>query len=477
LIEELRIYQAELEVQNAELRESQAIAEVAVGRSSAFFSSLPFAALVIERSGMILEASAEAMRLFRLGGIRGRPRFLANLLDKCSTAQLGDALVIAAATGCSVQHEVVFRTSEDTTFTGELHVARLPARDGEVMELVCAIVDLTEPLAQAEAIQVAHRALTASERRYRILADYSLDWDYWAGPDGRYRYVSPACKALTGYPPEAFLADSGLFRRLLHPDDRTAWDRHLADTHPPANTSHGSMRLRLIGQSGQMRWVEHQCQPVFDDDGAYSGRRGVNRDVTARHAAERTADRLSRLYNTLGQSNRATVQYRLRRADGSYIWVETTSRQFRAEGDGELTLVATTRDISERRRAEERLRQSARAFESAAEGVTVSGREGNIVSVNRAFTEITGYSEAEVLGQNPRILQSGRHDRALYEGMWASLGNTGRWCGELWEQAQERGDLSGMDNDRDRLRRCGNLDELRRGVRRYLGAPRIRVSA
>jgi diguanylate cyclase (GGDEF)-like protein/PAS domain S-box-containing protein len=670
LIEELRIYQAELEVQNAELRESQAIAEVAVGRSSAFFSSLPLAALVIERSGMILEASAEAMRLFRLDGIRGRPRFLANLLDKCSTPQLGDALVIAAATGCSVQHEVVFRTSEDTTFTGELHVARLPTRDGETMELVCAIVDLTQPLAQAEAIHVAHRALAASERRYRILADYSLDWDYWAGPDGRYRYVSPACQALTGYSPEAFLADPGLFRRLLHPDDHVAWDRHLVDTHPPTNRIHASMRLRLIGQSGQTRWVEHQCQAVFDDDGAYSGRRGVNRDVTARHAAERSADRLSRLYNTLSQSNRAmvrahdpvafsmqiariaveygglaactvyafepggnrllllgshgidpgclagvslaeagtgpllhelvaathgetdrcavcrrgfktphagggssgqdigccasfplreqdtvvgvivfyardadffdpqvtglleemamdvsysldhvasenalgeserhyrlladhatdmisvhdvdaryvyvspasrtllgfgseallgksaydfihpedhgllaaqqqaglergvsaplpTLQYRLRRADGTYLWVETTSRQFRGEGDGELTLVATTRDITERRRAEERLRQSARAFESAAEGVTVTDREGNIVSVNRAFTEITGYSEAEVLGQNPRILQSGHHDRAFYEGMWASLGSTGRWCGELWNK-------------------------------------------
>ena len=175
-----------------------------------------------------------------MGGIRGRPRFLANLLDQCSSAQLGDALVIAAAKGCSVQHEVVFRTAKDTTFTGELHVARLPARDGEVMELVCAIVDLTEPLAQAEAIQVAHRALTASERRYRILAAYSLDWDYRAGPDGRCRYVSPACKALTGNPPEAFLADSGRFRRLLHPDDRTAWDRHLADTHPRPTQATGA---------------------------------------------------------------------------------------------------------------------------------------------------------------------------------------------------------------------------------------------
>jgi diguanylate cyclase (GGDEF)-like protein/PAS domain S-box-containing protein len=670
LIEELRIYQAELEVQNAELRESQAIAEVAVGRSRAFFSSLPLAALVIERSGMILEASAEAMRLFRLDGIRGRPRFISSLLDKRSTPQLGDALLTAAESGCSAQREVVFRTSDDSTFPGELHVSRLPTRDGEAMELVCAIVDLTEPFAQAEAIQVANQALAGSERRYRILADYSLDWEYWAGPDGRYRYVSPACRTLTGYPPEAFLADPGLFRRLLHPDDRMAWDRHLADTHPPANRIHAIMRLRLIDQSGQTRWVEHQCQAVFDDDGAYSGRRGVNRDVTARHAAECSADRLSRLYNTLSQANRAmvrvhdpvafsrqiariavehgglaactvhalepgrdrllllgshgmdpgclagvslaedspeavlhelaaathgeparcarcrlgcktpdagggssgqdigccasfplrqqekvvgvivfyacdadffdpqvtglleemamdlsyslehvasenalgeserhyrlladhatdmisvhdvesryvyvspacrtllgygpeellgrsaydfihpkdhgllaeqqraglengvsaplpTLQYRLRRPDGNHIWVETTSRQFRAERDGELTLVATTRDITERRRAEERLRQSARAFENSAEGVTVADPECNIVSVNRAFTEITGYSEAEVLGRNPRILQSGRHDRAFYEAMWASIGTTGRWCGEIWNK-------------------------------------------
>ncbi len=71
-------------------------------------------------------------------------------------------------------------------------------------------------------------ALT-SEARYRILADYSPDWEYWLGSDRRFLYVSPACEAICGHPPQAFLEDPELFSSLLHPDDHAAWYHHLDD--------------------------------------------------------------------------------------------------------------------------------------------------------------------------------------------------------------------------------------------------------
>ena len=89
---------------------------------------------------------------------------------------------------------------------------------------------------------------------------------------------------------------------------------------------------------------------------------------------------------------------------------------------------------SERKQAEEALRLADRVFRSTGEGVAVTDADGNLVSVNPAFELITGYSAAEVLGQNPRILKSGRHEDAFYREMWASLRETGQWRGELWNR-------------------------------------------
>lgn len=87
-----------------------------------------------------------------------------------------------------------------------------------------------------------------------------------------------------------------------------------------------------------------------------------------------------------------------------------------------------------RRRAEADLRLSAKVFESSVEGVMITDHEAHILRVNKAFTEITGYSEAEVIGQKPSIFQSGRHDAEFYRGMWRSIADNGYWQGEIWNR-------------------------------------------
>jgi len=84
-----------------------------------------------------------------------------------------------------------------------------------------------------------------------------------------------------------------------------------------------------------------------------------------------------------------------------------------------------------------RIRTSNTAFNHMAEGVVVTDQDVNIIAINKAFTEITGYLEREVLGSNPSILSSGRHDKKFYEAMWTAIDQEGTWEGELWNAKKD----------------------------------------
>lgn len=92
------------------------------------------------------------------------------------------------------------------------------------------------------------------------------------------------------------------------------------------------------------------------------------------------------------------------------------------------------REVAERRRREGELRIAGAVFESAAEAIVVTDANNNIVRVNPAFTAITGYKPVEVVGRNPKLLKSGRHDKKFYDEMWATLNERGHWEGEIWNR-------------------------------------------
>ena len=103
-------------------------------------------------------------------------------------------------------------------------------------------------------------------------------------------------------------------------------------------------------------------------------------------------------------------------------------------GDPAVTGKSAATDITTRKQAEDKLQLAANVFASAREGIIITDAQGLIIDVNGAFTQITGYSRAEALGQNPRMLSSGRQDKNLYERMWQSLLEQGHWSGELWNR-------------------------------------------
>ena len=91
-------------------------------------------------------------------------------------------------------------------------------------------------------------------------------------------------------------------------------------------------------------------------------------------------------------------------------------------------------DITVQKQKEFQLEQSAIFFENSNEGIIITDSKGRIVSINKAFSKITGYRKDEVIGKSPSILNSGIHDKNFYENMWESLKNNSSWQGKIWNK-------------------------------------------
>lgn len=127
----------------------------------------------------------------------------------------------------------------------------------------------------------AEEALRRSEEKYRLVADYTYDWEYWIGPDGNYHYVSPSCERITGYHPEEFMQHAELMIDILHNDDREAYLHHIGAMMKP-DAPPSVIDFRIITRTGLERWISHSCQAVFSSDNTWLGRRGSNRDITTK---------------------------------------------------------------------------------------------------------------------------------------------------------------------------------------------------
>ena len=207
-------------------------------------------------------------------------------------------------------------------------------------------------------------ALRRSETKFRTVADWTYDMELWRGPDGRFLYVSPSAERITGYRAEEFMADPELTLKITHPDDLAMVKEHQQKVAQPGKEV-CSLDFRILTRGGEERWVNHYCQPVYDADGRWLGRRSGNRDIT------------------------------------------------------------------ERKQMEEKLRQLSRAVEQSPASIVITNRAGDIEYVNPKFIEVTGYTLAEVLGRNPRVLKSGEMSPEAYGVLWRTITAGKEWSGEF----------------------------------------------
>ncbi len=135
-----------------------------------------------------------------------------------------------------------------------------------------------------------------------------------------------------------------------------------------------------------------------------------------------------------GRIDSYTLTKRYLRRDGASVWAHLTVTAVRDPG-GELRYtVAVVENVTEKKRLEEHQRLAATVFENTGEGLFVTDEKRRIIHVNPAFSDITGFAAADVMGHTPKILASGRHTPEFYERMFLSLNQTGKWQGEIWNR-------------------------------------------
>jgi two-component system, cell cycle sensor histidine kinase and response regulator CckA len=373
---------------------------------------------------------------------------------------------------------------------GTVHVesrcTTIASADGEVTGYVSVSRDLTERRQiEAELRESRARLVRLGENVPDIIFSYRLQ------PSPGYDYISPACTVVSGYTPEEIYRDPDIGIRSVHPEDRDALLGLLAA--PEKLTGHPVV-LRFFHKNGSVYWTENRHTAVRDDQGAVVAIEWVARDITDRIEAETRLRESEARFRRLSENAPDIVfRYRVRpdrgfeyvspavaaisgytveefyadpdlalkllppdhhavietlgrrpeelegttlllpwvRKDGRTIWVEQRNVLVRDAEGRVVAFEGIARDVTDRKEIEDRIARLSQVVEQSAELVLITELNGSIVYVNPAFERMTGYSAAEAVGQNPRILRSGLQGAEFYRDLWASLKRGESWAGRL----------------------------------------------
>jgi PAS domain S-box-containing protein len=153
-----------------------------------------------------------------------------------------------------------------------------------------------------------HQELVESEIRYRTVAEFTSDWEFWVAPDKSLRYISPSCEQISGYTADDFYRDPKLILKIVHPEDVARYKNHMHEIQE--NGQPMPIDFRITTRDGQERWISHVCRPVVDRDGSPLGQRASNRDITNRKRAEAELQESEQRYRQLNE----TLEQRIEQA-------------------------------------------------------------------------------------------------------------------------------------------------------------------
>ncbi len=352
-------------------------------------------------------------------------------------------------------------------------------------------VDITEQ-------KKADEKLIAAEKNYHLVADFTYDWEEWRDNKGKLKYVSPSCKRITGYSKKEFMENSNLIFNIIYPDDLESYKKH-RNVHF-SNSNAESIQFRIISRDKNIHWIEHICQPVYDDDGRFMGRRASNRDITERKKTEDALKSSQQMLENvlenfpgvvfwkdlnsvylgcnknfsrgaglaepseiIGKSdfdqelpwkNEAEL-YRaddlqviesgipqlniietLRQVDGHVAWFDTNKVPLRDHDGNVIGVIGTSNDITERKKLEEELKKRAALLDVSYEAIFSWDYEDGILSWNQGAERLYKYGSKEAIGLNGYDLLKTNFPLEFSE-FKEKLANDRIWTGELVHTTKE----------------------------------------
>jgi len=135
-----------------------------------------------------------------------------------------------------------------------------------------------------------------------------------------------------------------------------------------------------------------------------------------------------------------SMRYRLKNAKGEYRWILDLGRPFYDIDEEFNGFLGSCYDVTEQKEQLDNLKLLSCVFENSSQGVVITDSKTNILAVNEAFSDITLYSENELLSHTPKILKSNKHNREFYSKMWEELATKGKWQGEIYNR-KKNGDV------------------------------------
>ncbi|GAB7202508.1 hypothetical protein OS12_39500 [Dickeya oryzae] len=181
--------------------------------------------------------------------------------------------------------------------------------------------------------------------------------------------------------------------------------------------------------------------PAYSAIYGYTQEEMVNHSFTMVFPESTRASVLARHQSFLDEGGKLGGEWTVVRHDGAVLTVWSESVPFAQHGHKADRLVYVL-DITERQKAREQMKIAATVYESTQEAIIVIDTNRKIISINPAFTRLTGYSEADIVGQPSYIFRSDRHDIAFYDAIWRTVNEDGLWIGEMWDRKKRRQRLS-----------------------------------
>ena len=348
-----------------------------------------------------------------------------------------------------------------------------------------------------------NRMLDTLDSKEQTLKDYiasTTDFVWEMDINGQYVFVSDEVESILGYESEELIGEMPFNLMMEHEAEIFAivFEQSLKTKRTIKDIERWS-----YSKKGEMVCLLTNAVPIFDESGGVTGYRGTDKDITeqkniseqlasseanfrqlfeanktveliieqntgriidANHAAVEfygyshemlmslnikdinvfSAEQIEKEMTLAAHETRSHFNFQHRLANGDIRHVEVHSGPLIF--NNKECLYSIIHDVTQQKEVEHRIQLLGEVFKNAHDGIFVCDQKANIIEVNEMFTDITGYSAEEIIGQNPRILSSGRQSKEFYQEMWEALNTEHNWSGEIWNR-KKNGDLYALQTN------------------------------